>query len=1826
MGMKVVVANEEQQRIPGLLKELMLKHKVDGIQTTPSRMKLFLDDEDDFAHFKNVRTVILGGEVFPQKLLEKLKEVTNARIYNGYGPTETTVYSTFRDLTDTSNIDIGRPIANTSVYIMDRNLNLVPIGIAGELYIGGEGTARGYLNRPELTKEKFVPNPFKPGELVFKTGDLARWYPNGGIQYLGRIDHQVKIRGLRIELGEIENLILKFSGVKKAVVIDKEDSLGKKYLCAYIESDVKLSVPELRASLAKQLPAFMIPSYFVQIDRIPLNLNGKINRDELPEPDASSGVSSEYSPPSNEIERKLADIWCSVLNIDRAGINDSFFELGGDSLNLVSVIVKIHKEFDVEVPLAQVYKSPTIKGLAVYIEHAQKSIFIPIEPVEELEYYPMSSAQKRLFVLMKMDNVGIAYNTPEIALLEGTLDRKQFDKAFKELLARHEALRTSFEMVNGEPVQKISKHVDFTVDYKEANEDKLEGIIEDFIKPFNLDKAPLLRVGLVKLSKHRHILLIDMHHIITDGTSIEILVKELDRLYKGEILPELKVQYKDFTAWQKKQIDSEIIKKQEEYWLNAFSNEIPLLDLPSDYPRPPVKSYEGDALSFSLGKRLTEQVKKLAFETNSTLYMVLLSVLNILLSKYSGQEDIVIGTPIAGRKHMDVENVLGMFVNTLAIRNYPKQQAGFLDFIEEVKQNALEAYENQDYPFDELVDRLKLKRDLSRNPLFDIMFVFQNFNLTDLSIGDIKVLPYQHHHHISKFDMLLEAFDDGDDIRLSLEFYTKLYKRSTIEKFVAHFIKIINIVVHNSKIRLSDIDILSEDEKHELLYNLNSTKADFSLNQTIHQLFEEQVDKTPEAIAAVYEGNCLTYRELNEKANQLARILRRKNITPDTIVGIMMERSPEMLAGVLGVLKAGGAYLPIDPDYPEERIRYMLEDSNAAVLLTDGNASDKFGFNSEIVNIKEVNLDEEDTSNLASVNKPEDLLYIIYTSGSTGKPKGVMLEHRNIVNLMNYQFNSTNINFDRRVLQFATISFDVCYQEIFSTLLSGGRLYIANNDTKKNVVKLLKFIGDNEINVVFLPPAYLKLVITDNELISKLPVSVKHIVVAGEQLIVTDQLKEYLKRNKVFLHNHYGPSESHVVTTFTVDPEGDIPMLPSIGRPISNTKIYILDKSYSLVPAGVRGELCISGDSVGRGYINRPELTSEKFIPDPYEPGRRMYKTGDLARWMPDGNLEFLGRIDHQIKIRGFRVELGEIESQLLNHEAIKEAVVVHGKNEKGNSYLCAYMVSDKEVTVSELRSFLSAKLPAYMIPSYFIRLKEMPLTPSGKIDRKALPEPGENMETDTQYVEPKTQVEELLAKIWSEVLNLDKIGINDNFFELGGDSLSIIQVQIKAFSYNWGITAQDFYKYQTVKELAAVIEGKTKNGEYAVKAFNEEIEAYYDEVAAGFDGPITCSKNAMEHLQLDNVLFTGATGFLGAHVLNEILSSASANVFCLVRGQTKEMAEERLFKTLDFYFPGKYTGQAKDKIVVINGDITLNRLGLTQEAYSELGNRIDTVIHTAALVKHYGHYEDFERVNVTGTKEIITFCTTYHSSMYHVSTIGVYSAYKPLHGKDGDIFRLTENVFYTGNNYSDNVYIKSKFEAERLVYDAIKTGLVAKILRVGNLTGRYSDGFFQANIFENAFYKRLKSIAELKAVPDYMAEQDIEFTPVDYCSKAVARIICCRQPESRIFHVYNHNKIKLGNLLEVFRSLGINVKTLDNDAFNEYINGISIDENRQKVLSGLIHDFNGDNRLEYDTPIVINSAITQEYFKNLDFEWPQIDGSYIRKLLQYARKVRFLP
>ncbi|WP_143760417.1 non-ribosomal peptide synthetase, partial [Paenibacillus sp. FSL R5-0765] len=1045
-GARLVLVPHETLLEIGQLADLIQRERISVMLITTAFFNVLVDVNVNC--LRDVRAILFGGErVSVGHVRKALAHIGPGRLNHLYGPSESTVYTTYLpvDFVDDSavTVPIGRPISNTTVYIVDSKNKLLPIGVAGELCVGGEGLVQGYNNRPELTAEKFVDHPFVPGERMYRTGDLAKWLPDGTIEYVGRTDDQVKVRGFRIELGEIEAQLQKVQGIRKTTVFARENASGEKQLCAYYEADRELPAAELKSVLSQELPAYMIPAYLIQLERLPLTTNGKVDRRSLPAPEESLLPGEGHTPPRTPLEASLAEIWKSVLGLEHIGVHDNFFDLGGHSLRATTLVSKVHQELNVELPLRDVFRYSTIEEMALALSRIEEQLFSSIPLADERAYYPLSSAQKRLFILNQLEGADQSYNMPGVLLLEGSIDHSLLEKAFRGLIERHETLRTGFEIVQGEAVQRIYESVDFAAVCRHANEEEASAIVQAFIRPFDLAKPPLLRAELVELAADRYLLMFDMHHIISDGVSMDVFVEELVRLYGGESLEPLRIQYKDYAVWQQSDEQKVQLKREEAYWLDRYRGELPVLEMPTDYPRPAVQSYEGHTLTSFVDEATNEGLKQLAAQRGTTLYMVLLAAYTVLLHKYTGQDDLIVGTSIAGRTHGDMQPLIGMFVNTLAIRNYPASEKTFLSYLEEVKETTIGAYEHQNYPFEELVDKVQVSRDLSRNPLFDTMFSLQNLEESEFELEGLKLSPYPSEYGMAKFDLSVDVTEENGGLECNFEFATALYKESTIRRLSIHFGHLLAAIVTRPDAKIAELDLLTAEEKEQIIGAFHPAQSEVAPVAAFHRLFEEQAESTPEAEAVVYENDRLTYAELNERANRLSATLRASGIGREEIVGILAERSVDLLVAVLAVWKAGGAYIPLDPDYPADRVRFMLEDSGAKVLLTQTplrERAEAWLGEEELSLAKVLYLDDETSyseerenaplgSSMVSgkvsskltgaVNgggeshpndvdvvdmdsfheaRPEDLAYVIYTSGTTGKPKGVMIEHRSLVN------------------------------------------------------------------------------------------------------------------------------------------------------------------------------------------------------------------------------------------------------------------------------------------------------------------------------------------------------------------------------------------------------------------------------------------------------------------------------------------------------------------------------------------------------------------------------------------------------------------------------------------------------------------------------------------------------------------------------------------------------------------------------------------------------------------------------------------------------------
>lgn len=1349
----------------GLIRDIIGDDQVEVLKVTPTHLALLAEIIQDIdVSGSRLRTLIVGGEDLKTGLAAKIHAGFGARvrIFNEYGPTEATVgcmIHRFDPAVDTAlSVPIGRAIDNTSILILDRHGIPVPQGVTGELHIAGICLADGYLNNPAMTGERFVVKRIGPVELrVYRSGDLARMLPSGALDYLGRNDDQVKLRGFRIELGEIEATLLRFPGITEAVVTRRLDSAGDPYLCAYFVAEGEIALAELGDYLGQHLPVHMIPARFMALERLPIARGGKVDRATLPDPGEPVRGNRSHVAPDSGTERAIARIWEQVLGLQRVGIDDDFFDLGGQSLKATLMLARVNRDLRASISLRDVFAHPSIRALAALVEQTGEDRSAIVTPVGPQEHYPVSAAQKRLFIVHQLAPRDLQYNVPFAIAVSGRFDAGRWLQAFRALIARHESLRTSVVLADDGIVQIVHPHVDFAFEpHVPGVSGPLEREIERFVRPFDLGQAPLMRATSFEDGPSRHTILVDLHHIVADGLSIDIILDDLHALYEGRALDPMAIHYKDYAAWQHARAGSETVRAQGAYWTSLFAGEVPVLNLPTDFARGAVQSFEGGLVRFEAGPAIVERLRAIGHDTGATMNMTLLAAYTILLSKYSGQEDVVVGIPVAGRNLVPFHRVVGMFVNTLATRNRPRGELAFRDYLLAVKAQALDAYSNQDYQFEELVDALAIDRDLSRNPLFDTVFAFHNGGDKSRQIDGAAVEMLDFAWNLSKFDLTLLAEERGDGIVFELEYCTRLFRRDTVERLADQFHHLLMQIAGDPARKLDDLDLLTEESRRQILEEFNRTDRDYPADQTIHGIFEAQAEKTPDNPAVVCGADVLSYLELNRRANQAARVLAHEGIATGQVVGIIAGPSVEMVVGILAILKAGGAYLPIDPDCPDDRIHALLAGSGAKAVVLTG-ARDWCGDTLPVLDLRGPDLYRGDDGNPGNPVGSHDLAYVIYTSGTTGTPKGVMIEHRAVNNLCAWHIGEFGITEADRATKYARFSFDASVWEIFPYLQAGAALHMVPDRIRLDLPGLNRFFEDNGITVSFLPTQVCELFMDlDNS-------SLRILLTGGDRL-------RRAGRGGYQLVNNYGPTENTVVTTSCrVPTSGD---KIAIGRSIFNTRVYLLDKADKLVPIGVPGELCITGAGLARGYLNDPVKTAEKFVANPFEPMSRLYRTGDLARWLPDGGIEYLGRIDNQVKIRGCRIEPGEIEAVILAHGAVKDAVVVAREDSLGNKFLCAYLVWHGAARPDELRSHLARHLPDYMVPASFAALERIPLNGRGKVDAAKLPSPAHGPADAASYVPPRTATERHLADIWCRVLDRERIGIHDRFFEIGGDSL----------------------------------------------------------------------------------------------------------------------------------------------------------------------------------------------------------------------------------------------------------------------------------------------------------------------------------------------------------------------------------------------------------------------------------------------------------------------
>ncbi|QZV32667.1 pyoverdine non-ribosomal peptide synthetase PvdD [Pseudomonas aeruginosa] len=1447
-GGRLVIVPQWVSRSPEDFYRLLCREGVTVLNQTPSAFKQLMAmacSADMATQQPALRYVIFGGEALDLQSLRPWFQRFGDRqpqLVNMYGITETTVHVTYRpvseaDLEGGLVSPIGGTIPDLSWYILDRDLNPVPRGAVGELYIGRAGLARGYLRRPGLSATRFVPNPFPggAGERLYRTGDLARFQADGNIEYIGRIDHQVKVRGFRIELGEIEAALAGLAGVRDAVVL-AHDGVGGTQLVGYVVADSAEDAERLRESLReslkRHLPDYMVPAHLMLLERMPLTVNGKLDRQALPQPDASLSQQA-YRAPGSELEQRIAAIWSEILGVERVGLDDNFFELGGHSLLATRVISRVRQEQQLDASLKALFERPVLEAFAQGLERTTDAVStIPL--ADRQQPLALSFAQERQWFLWQLEPESAAYHIPSALRLRGRLDVDALQRSFDSLVARHETLRTRFRLEGGRSYQQVQPAVSVSIEREQFGE---EGLIERIqaivVQPFDLERGPLLRVNLLQLAEDDHVLVLVQHHIVSDGWSMQVMVEELVQLYAAysrglEVaLPALPIQYADYALWQRSWMEAGEKERQLAYWTGLLGGEQPVLELPFDRPRPARQSHRGAQLGFELSRELVEAVRALAQREGASSFMLLLASFQALLYRYSGQADIRVGVPIANRNRVETERLIGFFVNTQVLKADLDGRMGFDELLAQARQRALEAQAHQDLPFEQLVEALQPERNASHNPLFQVLFNHQSEirSVTpEVQLEDLRLEGLAWDGQTAQFDLTLDIQEDENGIWASFDYATDLFDASTVERLAGHWRNLLRGIVANPRQRLGELPLLDAPERRQTLSEWNPAQRECAVQGTLQQRFEEQVRQRPQAVALILDEQRLSYGELNARANRLAHCLIARGVGADVPVGLALERSLDMLVGLLAILKAGGAYLPLDPAAPEERLAHILDDSGVRLLLTQGHLLERLPRQAgvEVLAIDGLVLDGYAESDPLPTLSADNLAYVIYTSGSTGKPKGTLLTHRNALRL----FSATEawFGFDERDVWtlFHSYAFDFSVWEIFGALLYGGRLVIVPQWVSRSPEDFYRLLCREGVTVLNQTPSAFKQLMAmacSADMATQQP-ALRYVIFGGEALDL-QSLRPWFQRfgdRQPQLVNMYGITETTVHVTYRPVSEADLEggLVSPIGGTIPDLSWYILDRDLNPVPRGAVGELYIGRAGLARGYLRRPGLSATRFVPNPFPggAGERLYRTGDLARFQADGNIEYIGRIDHQVKVRGFRIELGEIEAALAGLAGVRDAVVL-AHDGVGGTQLVGYVVADSaedaERLRESLRESLKRYLPDYMVPAHLMLLERMPLTVNGKLDRQALPQPDASL-SQQAYRAPGSELEQRIAAIWAEILGVERVGLDDNFFELGGHSLLLLMLKERiGDTCQATLSISQLMTHASVAEQAACIEGQAR-------------------------------------------------------------------------------------------------------------------------------------------------------------------------------------------------------------------------------------------------------------------------------------------------------------------------------------------------------------------------------------------------------------------------------
>jgi len=1792
-GISLYLINKNDLLNPIVLEEYLKENKISVMFITTALFNQMI--EYNAKIFNTLRVLLTGGEVMSLKHINiAIENNINTSISNIYGPTENTTFSTYCELTKTQRkkVPIGKPISNTTAYILDSKNRVLPLYTEGELCLGGDGVGKGYLNNNELTSKVFVNNPLGEG-VLYKCGDICSFLEDGNIDFVGRRDNQVKINGYRIELEEITNTLLKLDNIKEVVTVISEKN-GAKHINLYYVSKTKCTDKDVINYLKETLPIYMIPAGIMRLDKMPLNQNGKVDRKNLPEI-----IIKQKAEKMNKTEKIVSDIIKEELQIVPT-LHSNLFDIGLDSLSVIRLVTLLQNKFETNITTRDVMKLATIHDIAEYIDKDKESV----RSISSSKDINITAAQNSIFMAYMKDTETTLYNIPFELCISNKIDVEKLVTSIEKVINNHQTFFIKFNVVNSKILEEIEKR-DFNIEVRYVTNEEYLIEKEKFVKPFDLLEDILFRIKVFVVDSKINVLC-DFHHSIFDGYSLQLFLNEIQDAYNNEELIAEKNTYLEYVK------ETNVLDDDVKYFKTMFAEEVQVTDMPYDRPRKKYMDYEGKKLKYELSKEVYDRIKKYVEDNKFTINSLMQSIYAITLAKYTYSDDVTIGISDANRVSAKYSNTVGMFVKTLPYREIIDWKKSINDFIKETQKKIIDVYAHNTCAYEDLLKHINVNRMPNRTPLFDTLFICQN-KVDNIKFGAEQAVINEIGRPNSKFDITFEVVPSDDDMYITIEYKTTLYNEGTINRFVNNYLNVLNYILDNPMSALYDIEMISKEEKDIIVNKFNDTKTDYPKHKAIHQVFEETVETHKEKTAVVFEDKHFTYEELNKRANRLARYLLTKDVKKGDVIGIMIDKSIEYMVAVLGTLKAGLVYMPIAMDVPEERLKYLISNADVTTVITTNE------FDRKLENVTKIHIDYvennndyidiKDDTNLKLDICGDDKAYVLYTSGTTGVPKGIAIPHKGITRLL-LNTNLVSYTDKETMLVSGSTTFDTSGFEIWGAMFYGMTLHLMRKKDILTPKYYEKYLRDNNITTTLIPtPIFNQFAEYNSKMFERL----NTLYVCGDVLLPKYANAVIKTCQNTQLINTYGPTENSVICSkFVVDKEYENDI--SIGEPISNATCYVVDKCEKLCPIGVPGDLYTGGDGLAFGYVNREELTKEKFVTlkTINEP---IYKTGDLTSYGMDGNIKFMGRIDTQIKLRGQRIEILEIQNKILDCTGVKECIVLL-KGDDANKFLAAYYTDDGSVLEKDIIDYLNKYLPSYMVPSKFVRLDKMPLNQNGKIDRHALPE----IEVKkANVVLPKNKKEEIILDCYKNVLDKDDIGMNDDFFEVGGDSLLAMTLVGKLEANSINIKYGDVFRYTTPKSMYQYVFNHIRK----IDILDNKIAEYdYTNI-----NRLLASKIDGKKCDIKNVLLTGATGYLGVHILSELLDNSKVSkIYCIVRDKNGKKAKDRLKDKINYYFGNKYDNIIQKKIIIITNNITdLDKIDPV--VLNEITENVECVINSVAYVKHFGKKEIFEEVNVLAVNKLIEFCVKNNKKLIHISTISVSG--NVIEGgrtiksnvKEGTIF--DETKLYIGQEI-DNVYVLSKFMAERNILEqVINSNLDAVIIRVGNLMGRASDGMFQQNIFENAFVNRIRTLINLNIIPDNIKNIPLEFTPIDLTAKAILKLITSKNNRV-IYHVYNNNHTDIETVKKVLETMGYNLNYISKQQMTNLIKQLMQDDIKQHRLSGIIQDLDENKELDYSSNVKVACEKTIKDLKKLDFNWNIIDELYLNKFFNYLRNKNF--